>query len=1164
MEVGAFIETWLGSSGGRERTNFRSFMSGLCGVLGVPDAKEPASKGVLGTFEYEGPVPGASVRAEKAASYTGFIDLYKEGCFILEAKQSYLKEGQAEPDTTQGSRYDIHMRGAYEQARNYAVNIPANRPGVPFLIVCDIGRAFELYFDWAGNGRGFEPFPDTQSYRVTLDQLADEKIRDLLRGIWTKPDSVDPRKISADVTRSVAVNLANVSEALEGKLRRNTSLLPGEHAVQTQEASLFLMRILFCMFAEDVELLPKDSFKNFIERTLDKDELFSRQLENLWVNMGQAHKADRFADAVEAHVPYFNGGLFRNPRVFPLIKSDRELLHRAAQAQWKNVEPAIFGTMLEKALGKDRDKLGAHYTPRKYVEFLVRATFIDDLEEEWTGIEDVARAGKAKDALKLANAFHDKLAGLKILDPACGTGNFLYVSMELMLKIEARLIGLVRDLGGKAIQRIDPRQFFGLELNTGAAKITELVLWIGWLRQRMADSDSGIPDPVLATLETINLGSLDSFDSVVRHHIETVPETGLSYLGEGDQDNPGPPDWPEADYIVGNPPFTGGKDIRKEQGDAYAKLLWRANPEVGQSADLVMYWWNRAAAILTTPGTRLKRFGFVTTNSITQAFSRRVIAGYLKSSPERANPPGKSSLERANPPGKSSPERGGGERSETEGAGATGFNSVDQRIASTAPSVSPGGLPPPRSGEDLGEVLARSGEDFSEVLARSGEDLGLSIIMAVPDHPWVKMPREEKIKGVKRTGEASLKRAKMAAVRIAMTVAEAGAGRPGRLFKVKSETALDSDNPIIEFEHEKGVEGVINADLTIGADAASATALKANAGLGYRGMQLIGSGFIVDPDFAREKLGLGKRKGLEAHIRPYRNGRDLLQRSRGKWVIDLYGLTDTEVMDRFPEVYEHVRAEVYTRKWNPKANKGEGAFEGREVNNRPSYKKNWWIFGEPRGDLRPTLAGLNRYVATVETAKHRIFQFLDAEILPDNMLVVVGSDSAFDLGVLSSRTHVEWSLQAGGRHGMGNDPRYNKSLVFDPFPFPDASPAQQAIIAEIAERLDRQRKEALAETPSLTMTEIYNWRDKLAQGGELSRDDRDRATLARARIVGDLHQQLDAAVAAAYGWAADWKNGALPPSEIVTRLVTLNAARAAEEAEGNIRWLRPDYQKPGD
>ncbi len=1113
MDAGDFIATWQGNAGGRERSNFPVFIGGLCEVLGVDPPRGPAEKGKLGVYEYEAPIRNASVRVAKQSGQTGFADLYKKGHFLLEAKQSYLKEGQSEPVRSDGSSYDQLMRGAYLQAHNYAANIDSDHPNVPFLIVCDIGRAFEVYFDWAGNGRGFEPFPDTQSYRITLDQLADENIRARLKGIWTNPDAIDPRRVAADVTRAVAVRLALVSESLEGKIRRNTDLTQSQRAEETQAAALFLMRILFCMFAEDVKLLPEKSFQNFLEASLENERGFERGLADLWTNMGQANRADRYAYAVETAVPYFNGGLFRDHRTFPLITGDRNLLLEASKAVWTNVEPAIFGTMLEKALGAERDKLGAHYTPRKYVEFLVRKTFIDDLEDEWAAIEELAQSDAASAVIAQAEEFHDKLAGLKILDPACGTGNFLYVSMELMLNIEARLIRLVRDLGGAASQRIDPRQFFGLELNTGAAKITELVLWIGWLRKRMADPGSGVPDPVLATLETINLGFLDRFDSVVRHKIETVTVEGSDrtqfYLGDVDSGNPGVPDWPEADYIVGNPPFIGAKYLRENLGDDYAEALWAANPDVGRSADLVMYWWNHAARILTTPGTRLKRFGLVTTNSITQEFSRRVIAGYLapKSSPSLL--------------GEGDRPQGGGGAADV--VGGKQQQEQDATASPSHPSTASRSPSPSKLGEDCKQ--------------------GLSIILAVPDHPWHKLVRDEKVRGVKRQGEASLKQAKKAAVRIAMTVAEAGAGRPGRLFEVAGEAGLDTDNPEVTFFDPAGTLGVINADLSIGADVTKAMPLMAHLGLSSPGVKLHGDGFIVAPDFAREKLGMGSRAGLEAHIRPYRNGRDLMQHSRGKWVIDLFGLTEVEVMERFPEVYDHLAETVKPE---------------RDVNNRESYKRNWWIFGEPRGDLRPALSGLPRYIVTVVTAKHRLFTMLDSRILPDDALIAVALYDAFFLGVLSSRIHVEWSIRTGGWLGVGNDSRYNKSKVFDPFPFPDASPAQRAEIADLAERLDAQRKAALAENPSLTMTEIYNLRTAIQRGEPV---DRDRAAKARARAVGELHEKLDSAVAAAYGWPES-PSASLAPAEIVARLVALNAERAAEEANGMIRWLRPEYQNP--
>jgi hypothetical protein len=186
-------------------------------------------------------------------------------------------------------------------------------------------------------------------------------------------------------------------------------------------------------------------------------------------------------------------------------------------------------------------------------------------------------------------------------------------------------------------------------------------------------------------------------------------------------------------------------------------------------------------------------------------------------------------------------------------------------------------------------------------------------------------------------------------------------------------------------------------------------------------MKLHGAGFIVSTAEA-EHLGLGRQPALEKHIRTYRNGRDLMDRPRGVMVIDLFGLTAEEVRVRFPAVYQHVLKTVKPE---------------RDANNRATYRDNWWIFGEPRRDLRPALVNLPRYIATVETAKHRVFQFLDASILPDNMLVAIGLSDGFPLGVLSSRFHIIWALRAGGWLGIGNDPRYSKSRCFDPFPFPD-------------------------------------------------------------------------------------------------------------------------------
>jgi hypothetical protein len=192
--------------------------------------------------------------------------------------------------------------------------------------------------------------------------------------------------------------------------------------------------------------------------------------------------------------------------------------------------------------------------------------------------------------------------------------------------------------------------------------------------------------------------------------------------------------------------------------------------------------------------------------------------------------------------------------------------------------------------------------------------------------------------------------------------------------------------------------------------------------------------------------------------------------------------------------------------------------------------------------LRPALNGLPRYIATVETAKHRLFQFVNGHVLPDNMLVAIASDSPFHLGILSSSPHVTWALRSGGRQGVGNDPRYSKTRCFDPFPFPDATTTAKARIGTLAQELDQTRKAVLAENPDLTLTTLYNVLAAVREGNALSAKERDIQTRGRVLIIKELHDQLDGQVFSAYGWQAG-----LSDAEILKRLVELNQARAADE-----------------
>jgi hypothetical protein len=186
---------------------------------------------------------------------------------------------------------------------------------------------------------------------------------------------------------------------------------------------------------------------------------------------------------------------------------------------------------------------------------------------------------------------------------------------------------------------------------------------------------------------------------------------------------------------------------------------------------------------------------------------------------------------------------------------------------------------------------------------------------------------------------------------------------------------------------------------------------------------------------------------------------------------------------------------------------------------------------------------LRRYIATPETSKHRIFVFLSQEIRPEHGLVVVGSEDAYHLGVLSSRAHLVWTANAGGT--LEDRPRYNKTVCFDPFPFPACTEGQQRTIRDIAERLDAHRKRQQQLHPTLTLTDVYNVLEKLRGNEELTPQDRALYDAGLIGILRELHDELDCAVFDAYGWPRD-----LTADEILARVVALNAERRAEEAGG--------------
>lgn len=825
---------------------------------------------------------------------------------------------------------------------------------------------------------------------------------------------------------------------------------------------------------------------DMLEKLVDNPASFPLAMESLWRTMNTGG----FDQHSFKPIKHFNGGLFAKPTALPLAPEDIHELLVAARMDWRDVEPAIFGTLLERALdSRERSKLGAHYTPRAYVERLVVPTIIEPLRADWeraqAEIEDALRSGKDREALDIAKAFHHELCTIRVLDPACGTGNFLYVSLELLKKLEGEVLEAVAELGedqSRLMMRgetVDPHQFYGLELNPRAVPIADLVLWIGYLKWQLRNSgNSSISEPVLHRYGTIverdAILAYDSKDLLRDQYGAPVTRwDGLTHIahpitGELVPDpearvelytyrNPRPADWPDVEFIVGNPPFISARELRSELGDGYVDALGLALSRISKNADFVMYFWAKA---LSLP---VRAIGFVATSRLRM--------------PQN--------------------------------------NSV-----------------------------------FADALNKSGQ----TIEFAVPDHQWP-------------DGSDS------AAVRICMVVTSAEA-RPQRRVLItpdKDQTRgrRYSDDEYRELSKLESVD-IIRDDLRTGASLGDALPLMASSGLSSAGVKPYTRGFFVSGSSVEPAL-----------VRRFANGDIIGQQKPLQRIIDANHLTLEELMSDFPRAYQHILNFV-----RPK----------RETERNPKLRQLWWKYEANRDDLRIALRGLPRYLVTLENSPRRYFLFLSPDILPDQKLRVVASDSSTDLAVLSSIAHELWSVALGGRAGKANTPVYN-SRCFDTFALPDLTenPTLRSRLAILGERLDTFRKERLSAHDFLTMTGLYNmlarvreleWKsgpgrhnEKAAEIATLSDKERDFYDAGQIAILKEIHDEIDALVLAAYGWSDlapdlvgrpgattgnSYKSDAQVKAEeeLLGRLVALNQTRAAEEADGLVRWLRPDYQVP--
>jgi hypothetical protein len=700
----------------------------------------------------------------------------------------------------------------------------------------------------------------------------------------------------------------------------------------------------------------------------------------------------------------------------------------------------------------------------------VRPVVMEPLRQQWDEVELELRrilvtaegkeptAAQQKKAEQEIQAFLTQLRQVRILDPACGTGNFLYVTLDLLKGLEQEAIARLVDVAGNVqlnvLEQVNPAQFLGIEINPRAAAIAELVIWIGYLQWYFKRyGDAAPPEPVLQAFGNIECrdavlaydGREPDLDAktgeirsrwggkMMKHPVtgEDVPDpldrvVIYKYL------NPRAAVWPEADYIIANPPFVGNARMREFLGDGYAETLREAYTEVPETVDFVMYWWHKSAEYIKSG--KVKNFGLITTNSITQKRLR----------------------------------------------GVTEFH-----------------------------------------LQQKG---GIRLFFAIADHPW--------------SDEG-------AAVRIAMTCAEIAETNKimtsSKIGVVISENHGDTPEDSAErIRLDVKNVGRIFSNLQSGADVTKTELLRSNQEIASQGFVVGGNGFIID-NIIKSKLD-------DRVIHPFITGRDLAQIRQERFAIDVNHLSGRELESYYPRTYQYLLETVKPE---------------REINNDPKLRREWWKYRRSNDSIRKGLNELNRYIATTRTAKHRVFQFFESNVMAESGVVMILLDNPYFLGILSSNLHVMWSIAAGGWMGAGNDPVYNHAHCFYPFPFPDSTPEQKQKIRELGDRLDSHRKQVQATHPDITITGMYNLLEKLRAGEPFTEIDRSYNNRALVSTLHQIHTELDAAVFAAYGWQdlAGKPNPEITET-ILERLVALNAERAAEERNGHIRWLRPEYQAP--
>ncbi|WP_419552883.1 class I SAM-dependent DNA methyltransferase [Candidatus Poriferisodalis sp.] len=545
-----FISKWRASTLTERSASQQHFLD-LCELLGEPKPADVDPHGESYCFERG---------ARKDSGGDGWADVWKRHHFAWEYK---------------GKRKGLDT--AFGQLRQYSLALE----NPPLLIVSDMER-FRIRTNWTNSV--------SKVYEFDLADLADAETRDLLKWALSDPERLRPDNTRQALTEQAADSFSTVAQTLRGR------------GYDPHEVAHFVNRLVFCMFAEDVGLLPDRMFTRLLEEARRAPAQFVDLAGDLFRVMATGGRI-----GFES-VAWFNGGLFDDDAALPLETSDIDTVLAASNLDWSEIDPSVLGTLFERGLDPDkRAQLGAHYTDRDKIMMIVEPVVVRPLLAEWEAQKEViatdleradaatasaVRTRRRNEAAQRYRKFLNRLRSFTVLDPACGSGNFLYLALQALKDLEHRVQFEAEALGlERAFPEIGPANVKGIEINPYAAELARVSVWIGEIQWMRRNGFAESRDPILKPLDTIEC----------RDAILTPDNTE--------------PDWPEADVVIGNPPFLGGKLLIGGLGEDYVSQLFATYAgRVPAEADLVCYWFEKAGQQIASG--RANRAGLVATNSI--------------------------------------------------------------------------------------------------------------------------------------------------------------------------------------------------------------------------------------------------------------------------------------------------------------------------------------------------------------------------------------------------------------------------------------------------------------------------------------------------------------------------------------------------------------------